>query len=132
MTVQIISSGPEDFYLISDQLVVNGEDQSPGVPIYVDPTKVNVVGLRHTVGNRDPFSFGDPLGNWCTCTTVYNETDKHTVSPGYDSENAQGGSGGGLSEVNVGKITKPTTFRVKLWANQALTARDNPPPPSYW
>lgn len=130
MTVQRISSGPEDFYLISSQLVVDGANQSPGSTIDVDPTTVHIVGLRHTVGNNDPFSIGDITGWWRTCTTVYNETDKAPVSPGFDTEEAQGGSGGGLSEVNVGKITKPTTFRIKLWANQAHTA--SPPASTYW
>lgn len=123
-------SGPDDFYLISSQLVVNGLNYADGATIAVDPTKVNVGGLRHTVGNNDPRSLGDPIGVWRTCTTVYDKTHSHGVSPGYDTEQADGGNGGGLSKVNVGKITTPTTFRIKLWANQNDGAP--PPPASSW
>jgi len=130
MGARIIGSGSEDFYLISDQPVVDGADQLPGATIDIDPTLVHVVGLRHTVGNYDPRSFGDPIGVWRTCTTVYNETDGKPVSPGYDTEQADGGQGGGLSEIKVGKITKPTTFRITLWANQAQFAA--PPASTYW
>jgi len=128
--ISSIASGPEDFSLASSQLIVDGVDRSPGATVDVDPTKSHVVGLRHTVYNADPRSLGDPIGVWRTCTTVYNETDMQPVSPGYDTEQADGGVGGGLSEINVGKISKPTTFRIKLWANQAQFA--SPPPSSSW
>ena len=128
--LRAIGSGPEDFYLISSQLVVDGKDVLAGATVEVDPAKVHVVGLRHTIGNNDPRSWGDPIGVWRACNTVYNETDGKPVSPGYDTEQADGGQGGGLGEVNVGKITKSTRFRIKLWANQNDSA--SPPSSSYW
>jgi len=120
-------SGPEDFYLISSQLHVDDRLVSPNT-VQVDPERSHKIGLKHTVGNRDPRSAGDPFGWWRTCTAVYNETDRRAVKA--DTCEASGGSGGGTSHIDVGRITKPTRFRIKLWANQAHTA--GPLPQGYW
>lgn len=124
-----IGSGPEDFSLDYANLYVDGTPVLSGQIVEVDPETAHELMLEHNVLNADPRSWGDPIGVWRTCTTVYNVTDKVTVKA--VTAQADGGAGGGRPKINVGKISKPIiTFRIKLWANQNDGAV--PPPSSYW
>jgi hypothetical protein len=122
-----IASTPEDFYLINSKLKVDDTYYSDGDTVYVDPLTDHNVGMWFQIGNKSPSSVGDPLGVWRVCVTVYDET--HSKAVGYAQGDAQGGGTDATKQVNVGKITEPTVFRVKLWANQALAS---PPASSYW
>jgi len=125
-----IAGGPEDFRLLTCQLLLDDEPVTDGSMVAVDPLVDHYLGMSFDIANDSPgFNILEPPPGdwWRVCTTVYNETDRTTV--GFDSvdRRAYGGSGG--TKIKVGKITKPITFRVKLWANQALAA---PPDSAYW
>ena len=129
-----IGSGPEDFWLYNDQLYVDADPVADGATKEVDPEIDHELRLDYDVRNRDPYSWGDPTGSWDTYVSVYNETNASPV--GGVSDGHQGESGGPVGTPNrvpVGRITAPTTFRVKLWANQEYGAgAHNPPPQSNW
>jgi len=128
MLKQRIGSGPEDFSLNYANLYVDNTPVASGEEVDVDPETSHQLKLQHSVLNADPRSWGDPIGVWRTCVTVLNITDNKPV--GSKTAQADGGEGGGNAVLSVGKILKPTTFRVKLWANQNDGAV--PPASGYW
>lgn len=123
-----IASGPEDFSLGYANLFVDNAPVLSGETVEVDPETSHVLKLAHQVLNADPRSWGDPIGVWRTCTTIFNVTNNTPVVA--ITAQADGGSGGGNAQKNVGVITKPTIFRIKLWANQNDGAV--PPASNYW
>lgn len=123
-----IGSGPEDFSLDYANLFLDDAPVASGETVEVDPETSHVLKLAHDVLNADPRSFGDPIGVWRTCTTILNVTDN--VAVGAITAQADGSAGGGNAQKNIGVITKPVTFRIKLWANQNDGAV--PPASNYW
>jgi hypothetical protein len=128
MINQKIGSGPEDFSLDYANLFLDNAPVASGETLEVDPETSHVLKLAHSVLNADPRSLGDPIGVWRTCTTIFNVTDNAPVKA--ITAQADGGSGGGNAQQNVGVITRPITFRIKLWANQNDGAV--PPASNYW
>lgn len=123
-----ISSGPEDFSLNYANMYVSGLRVYSGDNVLVDPLVSHIIGLEHSVFNADPRSWGDPIGVWRTCVTIKNITDNVPVNSA--TSQADGGTGGGHPKITVGKISKPITYRIKLWANQNDGA--TPPASGYW
>jgi hypothetical protein len=124
---QIGTSGPEDFSIQQARWWVKDHELvSDGEVVQVDPGVNILIRSYHVINNAECGIF--PLNGWETCFTVKNITDNIPV--GAESNPADGEVGDGDSMVNVGKITKPTQFRLRVWANQDLGAA--PPPSSAW
>jgi len=129
-----IGSGPEDFTLISAQLYVDDTPVESGDEIEVDPETTHEIRLDHNVANADPRSWGDPIGVWSTCMTVYDVSNNRPLGSVTCKADGSAGGGRGIDApvLNIGRVPgpNPRILRVKCWANQ----NDNavPPASNYW
>ncbi|TET41948.1 MAG: hypothetical protein E3J60_03460 [Dehalococcoidia bacterium] len=122
-----ISSGPEDFSLLSSDLLVNDQPAAPGDTVEVDALKTSEIEVVYQIANADPRSWGDPIGVWRSCLTVFDVTNNRAIDSDLEDDSGYGCTD--KAGVKVGQINKPTKFRLKIWANQALASA---PPKSYW
>jgi hypothetical protein len=125
---RISLSGPEDFSLDAGdnpKLWLNNEHRLyQGDAVEVDPATAQTLNCDSRILNAEPgFSL-----LWSICTTIYDVT--HNRAVGSKVDNADGGLGQANPTISVGKITTPTQFRVRVWANQAFQAAA--PPAADW
>lgn len=115
-----------DFARTQNDLYVNGVKRSWGVQIEVDPERNTEIALWWQIRNNNPGLFLIWKGGF----TIYNETGGYPVGKIIKTCDGEYGGTIVLAGVNVGKITTPTTFTIKLWANQSDIATW--PPEESW
>ena len=117
--------GPENFSLDFLELYVDNTPVVDGDTVEVDPAISHSIRARYRIANEGASTFHW----WECCMTVFDVT--HVVAKGSRHENGQGWlSTTKDHSVNVGKITEPTEFRVRIWANQDQNAIA--PPEGSW
>lgn len=111
-TPRTITGGPEDFYLDKATYEIDGQGIGDGDEVEVDPMKSQKLEVSWKIGNRHPG--WAPL--WDGRVTVYDLTNGKKV----DTERKTGDLtiGYGSPTLLLGTISKPTTFRINLMANQ--------------
>jgi len=114
---RIGTSGPEDFSLRpGTKLKVNHEEvMDPSQPVIVDPGADTTIGAYYIIDNAE-CGFGFEAW-WSTAISIRDMTHNRPVGA-YRDDNANGEVGDGDPWVNVGKVTEPTEFRIRIWANQ--------------
>jgi len=112
-----ISGGPEDFSMRSTypRYKVNGVEVDPSQPVIVDPGADTRLGAYYIIDNAE-CGFGLEAW-WSTAISIRDITHNRPVGA-YRDDNANGEVGDGDPWINVGKITEPTEFRIRVWANQ--------------
>jgi len=124
---QIGVSGPEDFSLVYAKLWLYNEQQLFNGDAYMVPSTVaQKLNCDHKISNAE-CGFGFEAA-WSTLVTVKDIT--HNVAVGYGESPADGEVGQGNPTINLGKITTPTQYRIRVWANQDFGAL--PPDQSKW
>jgi hypothetical protein len=122
-----ISNGPEDFSLQYARLYLNNQTQLfTGDVKVVDPTVNQSLNCDHVINNAD-CGFGFEAA-WSTLVTIKDIT--HNTPVGDKLSNADGEVGQGNPTISLGKVTVPTQYRIRVWANQDFGAA--PPPSSQW
>lgn len=117
--------GPENFSLDSATFYVDAVAVVSGDTVEVDPAVDHTIRARYKIRNEGANLFH----YWECCVTVYDVTNKRAV--GSRNDHGQGGiSDWKDRSIGVGRITKPTAFRIKIWANQDYDAL--PPPQTSW
>ena len=120
-----IAGGPEDFYLQSATYEIGGQGIGDGDEVEVDPQRSQGLKVAWKIGNRHP-SILTPA--WDGRVTVYDLTNGRKVDT--DRDNADGTVGYGHHTLSLGMISKPTTFRINIMANQDFNAPE--PALSLW
>jgi hypothetical protein len=119
--------GPENFQIEVAEFYADDLRIYPGgSAIEIDPAVTHTVGARYKVRN-----VGAGITQWWSCCmTVYDVT--HGIAIGWAVDYGVGGvSDWKERHINVGYITEPTAFRVRIWGNQDYGI-DTPPPESKW
>jgi hypothetical protein len=111
------TSGPEDFSIrVGTKIKVNGDEVLvPTEPVIVDPGADTTLGAYYIIDNAE-CGFGLEAW-WSTAISIRDMTHNRPVGA-YRDDNANGEVGDGNPSVNIGKVTEPTEFRIRIWANQ--------------
>ena len=132
--IKEVVDGDWDVYSYNGWEKYDGTEQSftDGQTLEVPSGKSINLGLDYHIRNLHTPILAP---NWAIGVTCWNVTDyKRSGSDGNIIAAWPGGvsDGTGKTYINVGTISKPTTFKLKLWASQGET--DNPAniPDSYW
>lgn len=129
MSIQEISAG--DFSLAAvpkshldgtwiGGILVGGEDFSDGNVKEIDPTKSHTLNIGWTINNANP----GWAPAWDGGASLYNLTDDKEVD--WERSDADGKQGVGWESLVTGAISKPTTFRVNIFANQNFRVGTKP------